>query len=183
MTSGSVPDIPSKSMAIIDSSVLFAMGGPANEKYQAFEQFVTRRDITVKIPEQVAEELGESPNAYAYQRDRLRAAQEAGWLERGRIDFSNPRVSDAVDRTRKRMLNLSADDVTEDEIEKTDTVLAGLAYQYATSGATHVTIFVSDRIAEQAIDDVLAAMGVGEQTTVIEGRTFINTLVDDQLGT
>jgi hypothetical protein len=32
------------------------------------------------------------------------------------------------------MLSLSADDVTEDEIEKTDTILAGLAYQYVTEG-------------------------------------------------
>jgi hypothetical protein len=176
------PEIPSKSTAIIDSSVLFAMGGPNNEKYSAFEEFVTRRGLTVKVPEQVAEELGESPEAYAYQRERLRAAQNAGWLESGRIDFSNPRVSEVVDKTRKRMVNLSADDVTEDEIERTDTVLAGLAYQYATGGATHVAIFVSDRIAEQAIEDVLSATDVSDTTAVIEGRAFLEELVADQLG-
>ena len=33
------------------------------------------------------------------------------------------------------MATLSADDVTEDEVERTDTVLAGLAYQYATGGS------------------------------------------------
>jgi len=175
------PGVPSKSTAIIDSSVLFAMGGPDNEKYRAFEQFVTHRGLTVKVPEQVAEELGESPNTYAYQRDRLRAAQDAGWLERGRIDFSKPRISDVVDTTRKRMAALSADDVTEDEIEKTDTILAGLAYQYATSGATHVTVFVSDAVAEQAIEDALAAASVGDETAVIEGRVFINELVRDRL--
>nr|WP_233340518.1 hypothetical protein [Haloprofundus sp. MHR1] len=59
-------DIPSDSTAIIDSSVLFAMGGPSNEKYQAFERFVRRQGITVTVPEQVAEELGESPDAYEY---------------------------------------------------------------------------------------------------------------------
>lgn len=181
MTEDRQAAIPPKSTAIIDSSVLFAMGGPDNEKYRAFEQFVTRRGLTVKIPEQVAEELGESPDAYAYQRDRLRAAQDAGWVERGRIDFSKPRVSDVVDTTRKRMAALSAPEVSEDAIEKTDTILAGLAYQYATSGATHVTVFVSDAVAEQAIGDALAAAGVGEETAVIEGRTFINELVGDRL--
>ena len=55
--------IPNDSEAIIDSSVLFAMGGPSNEKYQAFERFVRQQNITVSVPEQVAEELGESPEA------------------------------------------------------------------------------------------------------------------------
>ena len=176
------PDIPPKSTAIIDSSVLFAMGGPDNEKYIAFEKFVTGRGLTVKVPEQVAEELGEGPEGYGYQRKRLQAAQNAGWLESGRIDFSNPRVSEVVDKTRERMAALSADDVTEDEIERTDTVLAGLAYQYATGGASHVAIFVSDRIAEQALEDVLTAVEISNTTAVIEGRAFLEELVADQLG-
>jgi hypothetical protein len=171
-------DIPSDSTAIIDTSILIALGGPTNEKYQSFEQFVARRGITVKVPGRVAEELGESPDAYVYQRDRLQSAQDAGWLESGQIDFSKPRVPEVVDKTRKRMLNLSADDVTEDEIEKTDTILAGITYQYATSGATHVTVFVSDTIAERAIDDVLSAMGVENEITVVEGRMFLKELVD-----
>lgn len=173
-------ELPSDSIAILDSSVLFAMGGPTNEKYRAFEQFVTQREVSVRIPDYVAEELGESPDAYAYQRDRLRAAQEAGWLERAAIDFSQPGVSDVVDRTRKRMLNLSADDVTEDEIEKTGTILAGLAYQYATAEPVHATVLVSDTIAERAIEDVLTALEVGDETAVVEGRSFLQALVDRQ---
>lgn len=78
------------------------------------------------------------------------------------------------------MLNLSAEDVTEDEIEKTDTILAGLAYQFAIGDATHVTVFVSDATSEQTIDDVLTAVNVGDSTTIIEGRGFINDLIADQ---
>ncbi|WP_049971093.1 hypothetical protein [Haladaptatus cibarius] len=170
--------IPSDSKAIIDSSVLFAMGGPSNGKYQAFERFVRRQNITVIVPEQVAEELGESPGAYEYQRDRLRAAQDAGWLSPGHIDFSVSRVSEVVDTTRTRMAALSADDVTEDEIEKTDTILAGLAYQYVAEGASHVTVFVSDRIAERAITDALAAVDIEDRTSVVEGREFLGKLVE-----
>lgn len=99
--------IPSDSEAIIDSSVLFAMGGPSNEKYLTFEQFVRQQNITVTVPEQVAEELGESPGAYEYQRDRLRAAQEAGWLTSGYIDFSISHVSEVVDTTRTRRKDTS----------------------------------------------------------------------------
>jgi hypothetical protein len=63
-------EIPQGSSAIIDSSVLFAMGGPDNEKYQAFQRFATKHDLTVYIPSQVAEELGEAPDAYTFHRDR-----------------------------------------------------------------------------------------------------------------
>ncbi|GAB3690968.1 hypothetical protein GCM10028857_27850 [Salinarchaeum chitinilyticum] len=120
-------DLPSESVAILDSSVLFAMGGPSNDKYQAFERYVKRRDVAVRIPDHVAEELGESPGAYRYHRDRLRAAQDAGWLARAAVDFSNPTVSSVIDSTRERMASLSADDVTQDDVEVTDAVLAGLA--------------------------------------------------------
>lgn len=67
-------ELPSDGIAIVDTSVLFAMGGPSNDKYQAFEAYVTRRNVAVRIPGHVAEELGESPDAYRYQRDRLRSA-------------------------------------------------------------------------------------------------------------
>jgi hypothetical protein len=41
---------------------------------------------------------------------------------------------------------------------------------------------VSDRIAEQAIEDVLAAVDNSDTTAVIEGRAFLEKLVADQLG-
>ena len=77
------------------------------------------------------------------------------------------------------MDRLSDADVTEDEIEKADTVLAGLAYQYATGGSDHVAVLVSDTLAEQAVGDVLDASGVGDRVTVVEGRELVNDL-DDQ---
>ncbi|GAB7018490.1 hypothetical protein JCM18750_13510 [Halostagnicola bangensis] len=172
-------DIPEGGVAIIDTSVLFAMGGPSNGKYQAFERFVRRRELRVVVPKQVAEELGESPDEYGYQRDRLQAGRDAGWLEAGQIDFSVARVSEVVDKTRTRMAHLSADDVTDDEIEKTDTVLAGLAYQYIENDAIHVSVLVSDSVAERAIGDALSAVGVGERTSVVEGRSLLAELVDD----
>lgn len=174
-------ELPRGSIAIIDTSVLYAMGGPSNEKYQAFEAYVTRREVRVRIPDHVAEELGESPEPYRFQRDRLRSAQDAGWLERAEVDFTDSAVSDAIDRTRERIFNLSAEDVTQDEVETTDAVLAGLAYQYAAERSCHVAILVSDTLAEQAIDDVLSAMGVGDGTEVVEGRTFLSDLLNGGL--
>jgi len=77
------------------------------------------------------------------------------------------------------MLALSAGDVNEDDIEKADTVLAGLAFQHADNNRTHVTIFVSDSVAEQAIVDVLSATDVGNRVLVLDGREFIQQLVDN----
>lgn len=71
------------------------------------------------------------------------------------------------------MLNLSVEDVTEDNIEKTDTILAGLAYQYAIDDMVHVTVLVSDTKAEQAIEDVLTAVGVGDIITGIKGHGIL----------
>lgn len=170
------------SIAILDTSVIYAMGGPSNDKYQAFEAYVTQRNVNVRIPDHVAVELGESPDAYQYQRDRLRAAQDAGWLERAEVEFTDPGVSDAIDRTRERIYNLSASDVTEDDVETTDAVLAGLAYQVATDQSNQVAILVSDTLAEQSIADVLTAIEVAEETTVIEGRTFLRELLEGQSG-
>jgi hypothetical protein len=172
-------ELPRGSIAIVDTSVIYAMGGPSNDKYQAFEEYVTQRDVAVRIPDHVAKELGESPDAYRYQRDRLRSAQDAGWLERAEVEFLDPGVSDVIDRTRERIYSLSSDDVSEDEVETTDAVLAGLAYQYVTEQSRQVAILVSDRLAEQAIADVLAAMDVGNETNVVEGRAFLNELLDD----
>lgn len=163
-------------VAIIDSSVLFAMGGPSNDKYQALERFVRRRNVSVKIPDHVAAELGESPSQYEYQRDRLRAAQDAGWLARGEIDFTRSEVAVIVDKTRARMAKRSAADVSEDDIEKTDTVLAGLAYQYAMDNED-VAVLVSDRLAQQAMTDVLGSTAVGERIVIIEGRELLTDLV------
>lgn len=54
------------------------------------------------------------------------------------------------------------------EIEKTDTILAGLAYQYVAEGSSHVTEFVIDRIAERVIANVLSAVGVADRISVVE---------------
>lgn len=170
--------LASESAVVIDTSVVIAIGRPDNEKYRALEQYATRNNITVRVPDYVASELGESPDPYQYQHESLQAAQDAGWIRPVSVDFDDPTVSAVIDRTRERMASLSADDVTEDEIEKTDTVLAGVAYQLAQNEGS-VGVLVSDGVAEHAISDVLAAEGC--ECTVVEGREFVKTLVDESL--
>jgi len=169
-------ELPPGSVVVIDTSVLIALGKPDNEKFQRFEEHVTENEITVRVPGYVAEELGDAPEDYQYQRERLRAARDAGWLTSVAVDFENPEVSDIVDRTRERMAALAADDISADEIEKTDTVLAGVACQLAGT-QQGVGVLVSDALAAEAIGDVLAAAGHGD-IAVVDGREFISELVD-----
>ena len=103
--------------------------------FAALEAVVERNGSTVTVSKRVAEELVESQSEYGSRRERLRAAYEAGWLRPVRPDFTVGGVPGVVDRTRERMATLSAENVTGDEIEKTDTVLAGVAYQQAKRGA------------------------------------------------
>jgi len=169
-------ELPAGSVIVIDTSVLIALGNPDNEKFRCLERYVTDNNITVRVPGYVAEELDDAPKAYQYQRERLRAARDGGWLTSISVNFENPKVSEIVDRTRERMVALSADDVSADEIEKTDTVLAGIAYQLAQKRTT-VVVLISDTLAAEAIRDALAASG-HDNVAVIDGREFITNLVE-----
>ena len=74
------------------------------------------------------------------------------------------------------MAKLSASDVSEDDIEKTDTILAGLAYQYAMENQD-VSVLVSDRLAQRAMTDVLSSTAVSEYLLVLEGRELLKRLI------
>jgi hypothetical protein len=101
-------ELPRESTAIVDTSVLYAMGGPSNDKYQAFEEYVTRRDVAVRIGDHVAEELGEGPEAYRYQCDRLRSAQDAGWATSVSQNASPGDCAAAGPKNRTRTTSASA---------------------------------------------------------------------------
>ena len=172
-------EIPRGSVVVVDSSVLIAMGSPDNQKYQAFEEYVESRNLDIVVPERVAEEVDDAPEAYEFGRRRLVEAAGAGWLERNELDFSAPGVSRVVDRTRERMAKLSAEGVDEDDIEKTDTVLSGHVVGILESGETDfVTLLVSDRLAESANEDVLNAEGYSDGCQVVEGRRFLRGILE-----
>ena len=71
-------EIPRGSVVVVDSSVLIAMGSPENEKYRAFEEYVKSRNVDIVVPERVAEEVDDAPEAYEFGRRRLVEAAEAG---------------------------------------------------------------------------------------------------------
>lgn len=76
--------LPPVSVMVIDTSVVIAIGTPDNEKYRALEQYVTRNGITVRVPDYVASELGDSPRRLPVPA-RESAGRTGCWL--GRTDF------------------------------------------------------------------------------------------------
>lgn len=138
-------EIDPDSTAIIDSSVLIAVGGPENEKFQALAEYATQQDLICQLPRRVLEELDESPPQYATQRTRVRAAVDQGWLTPApALNYTNSDVAAVMDAVRARMAK--RENSRDDVVEKTDTALAGLAVQLLTTdpAVTTVTILMAD---------------------------------------
>lgn len=119
-------EIDPDSTAIIDSSVLIAIGGPENEKFQALAEYATQRDLVFQLPQRVLEEVDASPSTYKPQRSRVHTAVDQGWVAIAPSpDYTSSSVAAVMDAVRARMAQSanSRDDV----VEKADTALAGLA--------------------------------------------------------
>lgn len=93
--------------------------------------------MVLKLPRRVVGELGGREN------DRVRTAIEEGWAEI--IDASEPTDGDAVaasDIARRTIANQTGQ--AEHEVEKTNTILAGLAIQYIRNRASATVIVLTD---------------------------------------
>lgn len=175
-------EIDPDSTVIIDSSVLIAVGGPENEKFQALAEHATQRDHVFQLPRRVLEELDESPPQYATQRTRVRAAIDQGWLTPApTLDYTNSDVAAVMDAVRARMAKRA--NSHDDAVKKTDTALAGLAVQLLTTDqeVTTVTILMADVGAETAMRDVFRARSVADSITIIDGRRLAGELADTDI--
>lgn len=164
-------DIKPNSTVIIDSSVLIAIGGPENEKFQALAEYATQRDLVFHVPERVLEELDDSPPQYETQCARVRVAVEQGWMTTAPpLDYTISAVSVVMDAVQQRMAKRA--NSRNDVVEKTDTALAGLTMQLPTTDpeVTTVTILMADTAAETAMDDVFRARSLTDVVTTIDGR-------------
>src|SRR5699024_5363375 len=112
-------DVP----AIVDANVFFAIGRPSNPKYERFRCEVRTAGVILQLPRRVVGELG-GPET-----DRIQHALDEEWAEI--VDAPSPQDADAVtasDIARRVIANETGQ--PEHEVEKTDTILAGLVIQY-----------------------------------------------------
>lgn len=145
---------------VVDTSFIYAMGGPENEKYETVSTYTTTTGTTFYVPPRVYEECRVREADDLEVVPQLHQGTSDGWLQFCEaLDYSvrlrdGMRVATVMDRVREKMARLR--DGAEDHVEKTDTALAGYAVQLLAEGNEKVTIAMRDRTAEAAIMAVFA---------------------------
>jgi hypothetical protein len=145
---------------IVDANVFFAIGRPSNPQYARFRSEIQNAGVVCKLPRRVVGELG------GPEMDRVRTALDEGWAEI--IDAPSPTDGDAVaasDIARRTIANETGH--AEHEVEKTDTILAGLAIQYVRDrSATSVIVLTDDTPARKGIENAVTAQGYTDTISV-----------------
>jgi hypothetical protein len=123
----------------VDANVFFAIGSTLNSKYQAFRREIKRADAVLKLPRRVVGELG------GRKATPIQTALDDGWVEI--VEAPPIRDADAVNASDIARRTMAATtDRPEHEIEKTDTILAGLTIQYLRETDHDCVIVITDDI-------------------------------------
>ena len=97
------------------------------------------------------------------------------------MDYTDSFVSSAMDGVRRFIAN--ADDRPEDEIERADTALAGVAAQsLGTGSVSHVYVYTTDVAAGRAVEAVFDGEGYGDAITYVNAFRLIEDLIDCTAG-
>lgn len=164
--------IDSETLVLVDTNVFVAVGGPDNPKYGQLREFTRGHDVVLSVPERVVRELRTMHAA-----DRVERAIEEEWAEI--VEPPSPTATDAVaamDAVRREIVNRTQKD--EHEVEKADTVLAGIAIEYLNRRSGTVVILTDDRVAAGAIERVIEQRGHGNAVTVLGRKDVLDS--DDE---
>lgn len=145
---------------LVDANIFYALGHPPSSQYDRFRHEVRIAGVALKLPRRVVGELGGPEN------DRVRTAIEEGWAEI--IDAPKPTDGAAVvasDIARRTIANQTGQ--AEHEVEKTDTILAGLAIQYVRDRApATVIVLTDDQPARMGVKNAVTAQGYTDSISV-----------------
>jgi predicted nucleic acid-binding protein len=154
----------------VDTNVFIAVGRPDNEQFQAFRTVIRRHAVVLQVPQRVESELRTMQRTGS-----LDTALDEGWATV--IDPPAPTDSDAVaamDLARRMIASQTSK--SEHEVEKADTVFAGLAVQHLRQhGAERVVVLTDDRVAASAIQRAIEQQEYGESITVLRRSDVIDT--------
>lgn len=168
---------PSDSTAwVADSGLFIACGRQENTKYTALERFATHNQITFIIPQQVYEELTGAPAQSTPGQIPIDSAITSGWVTVAEeLDYTNSTIATVMDRTRSYITNSS--NRPEDQIERADTALAGVAVQLVLQGsAPSVCLVTTDADAGQGVVTAIEAAGFTDQITFKDGFELIESI-------
>ena len=161
---------------VADSGLFIACGREQNNKYGVLERFARRNEITFVIPERVYEELGGSPDRSTPGQTPIDSAIDGGWVRiADTFDYTNSIVSSVMDDVRRFIAQASNRD--EDQIEKADTALAGVAARLLDSGrATFVYVVTTDVDAGEGTVSAVEAHGFVGQIEFKSGFELIGEI-------
>jgi len=160
---------------LVDTNVFFAVGRPSNRKYDRFRREVERTETTLKLPRRVVGELGGSET------ERVRTALDEGWAEI--VDAPDLEDGDALaasDIARRTIANETGR--PEHEVEKADTVLAGLAVQYLRDRSVQrIVVLTADLPARKGIANAAENQGYADAVSVYGVRDIVGDDPDDSM--
>lgn len=160
-------------VVLVDTNLFVAVGGSEKPKYQKLRAFTKRQQVTLQVPQRVVDELSTMHIA-----DRVNVAVEEGWATI--VDPPSPSHGDAVaamDFVRREIARRSEKD--EHEVEKADTVFAGLAIEFLQQGNQWVVVLTDDRIAAEAIERAVGKQGYDESILVLRRTDIMDDDGDD----
>lgn len=157
------------SVVLADTNLFVAVGAVDSEKYDALRDWAQQRSATLRVPERVSEELRVMGLT-----DRLETAVEQGWATV--VDPPEPTASAAIaamDFVRQYIANQTGTD--EHDVEKADTVFAGLAVEYIEQGHSTVIVLTDDKIASDGIQLAVSTEGYEDRITVYRQADILDT--------
>lgn len=163
----------SEDIILVDTNVFVAVGEPENAKYQSLREYAQQRNLVMLVPQRVRDELSTMHIA-----NRVETAVDNGWAEI--VDPPSPTHADAVtamDTVRGEIARRS--DKDEHEVEKADTVLAGLAIEYRQRRDENVFVLTDDRVAAEAIRVAVQQQDDQSAVTVVTRTEILDS--DDDL--
>lgn len=161
-------DLDSSDTILADTNFFVGIGSPTHPKYESVRELAIRRNLVLLVPQRVKTELSAMHIA-----DRVETAVTEGWAEL--VDPPSPTHADAVaamDYVRREIARQTGTD--EHDVEKADTVFAGLAIEYLQREATQVVVLTDDRVAADAITQAVRQQGYGESVMILTRSEIVD---------
>lgn len=161
---------------IVDTGVFVACGREGNDKYAALRRLAVSREMRFLVPRRVYDELGGAPDGSTPQDVPIERAVEAGWVRvADEPDYTNGTVASVMDSVRSFVAQSS--NRAEDEIEKADTALAGVAVHcLERGGVSSVRVVTTDRDAGEGTVTALSAHGFSDRVVYEDGFELIEAI-------
>jgi hypothetical protein len=158
---------------VADTGLFIACGRQQNNKYTALARFAQRNNITFVIPQHVYEELGGAPDRSTPGQTPINNAIDTGWVTvADEFDYTNSTVSSVMDDVRGFIARVSNRD--EDQIEKADTALAGVAVQLLDRGdVEYVHLVTTDADAGNGVVTAVESHGFPDRIEFKNGFELI----------